>query len=133
MSAVLRVRSLSACLSRARQGDGLDRIDDRLVSGAAAVIAGEMLANCVATGNAAGGQELLGADEHARRAEAALQRVPPLERGLQIGNGAGIRQSFDGFNARTIALHRKNKAAAHHLAVEPHGTGAADAVFAADM
>jgi fructose-specific phosphotransferase system component IIB len=30
-------------------------------------------------------------------------------------------------------LHRKNKAAAHHLAVEPHGTGAADAVFAADM
>jgi hypothetical protein len=30
-------------------------------------------------------------------------------------------------------MHGKDEAAAHHLAIEPHGTGAADAVLAADM
>ena len=73
------------------------------------------------------------ADQHARRAVAALQRIAALERRLQIGDDAGIRQAFDGFDLGAVALHGKNEATAHHIAVEPHRAGAAHAVLAADM
>ena len=110
-----------------------DRIDDRLIAGAAAVIAGHVRADRFAAGHAAARQKFLRADQHARRAEAALQRVAALERRLQIGDGAGIRQAFDGLDLGAVALHRENEAAAHDRAVEPHRAGAAHAVLAADM
>ena len=64
---------------------------------------------------------------------AALQRVALLERGLQIGDLAGVGQAFDGLDLGAVALHRQHQAAAHDLAVDAHGAGAADAVLAADM
>ena len=78
-------------------------------------------------------QQVLRGREHAGRAIAALQRVALLERRLQVGDFAGIRQALDGLDLGAVALHRQHQAAAHDLAVHPHGAGAADAVLAADM
>ncbi len=78
-------------------------------------------------------QQVLRGREHAGRAVAALQGVALLERRLQVGDLAGIRQAFDGLDLGAVALHRQHQAAAHDLAVHPHGAGAADAVLAADM
>src|ERR1700683_4632834 len=74
---------MSACLFHARLRHLFDRVDDGLIAGAAAVIARQMLADCVTTGYAAARQKLLRADQHAGRAIATLQRVPLLERRLQ--------------------------------------------------
>ena len=92
-----------------------------------------MLADHITTRHAAARQKCLRADQHAGRAETALQRIAPLECLLQIGNDAGIRDAFDGFDFGAVALHGKDEAAAHHLAVDQHRAGAADAVLAADM
>ena len=73
------------------------------------------------------------ADQHARGAEAALQGIAPLERILQVGDGAGIGHALDGLDRGAVALHRKHEAAAHHGAVEQHRAGAAHALLAADM
>jgi hypothetical protein len=73
------------------------------------------------------------ADEHARRAIAALQRVPARESRLQIGDRAGIRKAFNGFDFRTVALHSEEKTRAHGFAAKPYRTRAANAVFAAHM
>ena len=72
-------------------------------------------------------------DEHAGGAEATLQRVAPLERILQVGDGAGIRYTLDRLDFGAVALHREHEAAAHHRAVDAHRAGAADALLAADM
>ena len=76
----------------------LDRIDDRLIAGAAAVVAGDVLADFLAARHAAVAQQLLRGQQHAGRAEAALQRVALLERGLQVGDLAGIRHALDGLD-----------------------------------
>ena len=52
---------------------------------------------------------------------------------MQVGEFAAIGQAFDGLDLGAVALHRQHQAAAHDLAVDAHGAGAADAVFAADM
>ena len=63
-------------------------------------------------------QQLLRGQQHAGRAEAALQGVALLERGLQVGDLAGIGHAFDRFHARAVALHRQHQAAAHDHAVD---------------
>ena len=84
-------------------------------------------------GQAAARQKLLRANQHAGRAEAALQRIAPPERVLQVGDNAGIRQSLDGLHVRAVALHRKQQAAAHHRVVDEHRAGAADALLTPNM
>src|SRR5215470_6671671 len=111
----------------------LHRVDDGLIAGAAAVIAGEMRADLFAAWNAAAGQQLLRGQQHARRAIAALQGVARDERLLQVGDFVRISHAFDGVDVRAVALHRQHQAAAHHHAVDAHAAGAAYAVFAADM
>src|ERR1044072_8844637 len=64
----------------ARLRDGFDRIDDRLIAGATAVIPGNMLADCVATGHAALCEQILRGQQHRGCAEATLQRVALAER-----------------------------------------------------
>src|SRR5205807_5626780 len=96
----------------ARTCDGLDRIDDRLVAGAAAIIAGQMRADLRSRRNAAGAQQFLRAEQHARRAKAALQGIAADECLLQVGDLAAVGHAFDGFDARAVALHRQDKAAA---------------------
>ncbi len=92
-----------------------------------------MFADSVAARHAAARQQLVGADQHAGRAIAVLQRVALLERELPIGDGAGIGKALDSLHLGAVALHREHQTAADDLAVEQHRAGAADAVLAADM
>src|SRR5205814_2407409 len=68
-----------------------------------------------------------------RRAKAALQRVTPAERVLQVRDRAGVRHALDGLDPSAIALHCQREAAAHDRVVHPHRAGAAYAMLAADM
>src|ERR1700730_15766511 len=61
--------------SRSRLRHRLDRVDDGLIAGAAAVIAREMGTDLFAARNAAAGQQFLRGEQHPRRAVAALQCV----------------------------------------------------------
>src|SRR5215471_15371394 len=119
--------------SRPRLRHRLHRIDDGLIAGAAAVIAGEMGPDLFAARNAAAGQQFLRGQQHARRAIAALQGVARDERLLQVGDLVRISHAFDGVDARAVALHRQHQAAAHHHPVDTYTTGAAYAVLAADV
>src|SRR4029450_1699557 len=108
-------------------------IDDGLISGAAAVIAGKMRADLLAGWKAAAGQQFLRGKQHTRRAVAALQRVARDECLLQVRDLVGVGHAFDGVDPRAIALHGQHQAAPHHNAVDAHAAGAAYAVLAADM
>src|SRR5512143_2938676 len=92
-----------------------------------------MLADFVAARDATSLEEILRGGKHAGRAIAALQGVPLLERRLQIGDFAGIRQSFDCLDLGAVALHRQHQAATHDFAIYAHGAGAADAVLTANV
>ncbi len=92
-----------------------------------------MLADHITARHPAVSQKCLRADQHAGRAETALQRIAPLECLLEVGNDAGIRNAFDGLHLGAVALHGKDEAAAHDLVVDHHGAGAAHALLAADM
>ena len=75
--------------------------------------------------------EILRGDQHAGRAEAALQRVAAVKRLLQLGQLARVRQSLDGVDAPAVRLHREHEAAAHDLAVDADRARAARSVLAA--
>ena len=111
----------------------LDRVHDRLVSGAAAVIAREVLADSLARGAGIIRDEVLRRDQHAGRAEAALQRVPAVEGLLPLGELAGVRQALDGVDTPAVGLHREHEAAANDPAVHAHRARPAHAVLAADV
>src|SRR5262249_16385607 len=119
--------------SRARLRHRLHRIDDGLIAGAAAVIAGEMRTDVFAARNAAAAPQFLAGEQHALPAVAALQSVARDERLLQIGDLVGIGHAFDGVDARAVALHRQHQAAAHDHPVDAYAARAAYAVLAADM
>src|SRR5262245_55489887 len=112
---------------------GFDRVDDRLIPRAAAVVSRQVLADRLARRHAAAAQQLLRGQQHARRAVAALQRVAPLERVLQVGDLARIGDAFDGLHARAVALGGERQAAAHDDAVEAHRARPAHAVLAPDV
>ena len=81
----------------------------------------------------AAGEQVVGGDQDARGAEAALERVVALERVLQRREHRVARERLDRLDGRAVGLHREQAAGAHRDAVEPHGAGAADAVLAADV
>src|ERR1700754_3735118 len=85
-----RRRRSSWLLPRPRLRDGFDGVDDRVIAGAATVVAGQMLADLLAARHAAGGEQGRYGQQHAGRTEAALQRVAGLERLLQIRDGPGV-------------------------------------------
>ena len=117
---------------RALRG-GLDRIDDGLIAGAAAVIAGKMFAYLRPIRLGLLLQQILRGHQHARRAEAALQRIAIAKRRLQIGDLAAVGQSLDGLDGGAVRLHRQHQAGAHDLAIDAHRAGAANPMLAADM
>ena len=92
-----------------------------------------MLADLVARRLRLFRDQILRRHQHARRAEAALQRVALMERALQLRNFAGVGQAFDGIDAFAGGLHREHQAAAHDVAVDAHGACAAHAVLAAGV
>src|ERR1044071_3496746 len=82
----------------ARQRDGFDGVDDRLIAGAAAVVAGEIFADRITARHAAARKKLLCGQQQRRRAETALQRVATPERILQVRDRAGVRDALDGLD-----------------------------------
>jgi hypothetical protein len=73
-----------------RPRGGLDRIDDGLISGAAAVIAREMLADSLPIRFGLLLQQILRGDQHSRCAKAALQGIAIAKGHLQVGDLAAV-------------------------------------------
>src|SRR6267378_2500193 len=111
----------------------LDGVDDRLVAGAAAVVAGNMASDLFSGTLLLLQNQILSGHQHARRAEAALQRVLLVESLLQRLQLAGIRKTLDGIHLAAVRLHGEHQAAAHDVAVDPHRACAAHPVLAADV
>src|SRR5688572_3405887 len=108
-------------------------VDDRLVAGAAAVIARDMRPYLFAGWLLAHAHQVLRRHQHAGRAEPALQRIFLVERLLQLCQLLAVRQALDGFHPAAIRLDREHQAAAHNFAVDAQRARAADAVLAADV
>ncbi len=112
----------------------LDRVDDRLVAGAAAVVARDVRRESRRASPVVG---------CATRSCAAIS-IPGVqkphcsalllvERLLQIGELARVRQALDRVDLAAVRLHREHQAAAHDLAVDAQRARAAHAVLAADV
>src|SRR3954469_19757825 len=112
----------------------LYRLDDLLITGAAAEIAADRFAYLGFGGLRHRVQQRLSRDQHARRAIAALERVRVAEAVLKHAWAAvRFRETFHRGHAMTVGLHGEHEARAHRLAVEKHRARAADAVLAADV
>ncbi len=110
------------------------RVDDRVVTGAAAVVAGHVLADLVARGLRPGAD----ADPAPPSACPGVQKphcsaLCSWNAFCSVGELARVRQPLDGVDRAAVGLHREHEAAAHDLAVDANGAGAADAVLAADV
>ena len=109
-------------------------IDDILIAGAAAEIAGQRLAHLVFGWRGVFAQEGRHGHQDARRAVAALQAVMLVHRLLERMQLAGTGcEPLDGPEFMAIGLHREHQAGTHRRAIEQDRAGAANAVFAADM
>ena len=115
-------------------GGGEDGVDDRLVAGAAADVAGDGVDHRRAVGIGIAVEERLGGEDHAGRAEAALGGEAVGEGALQRVQRAVRRRAL-----RASRPRRPRRAAAGtrqesvELAVDQHGAGAAGALPAADL
>src|SRR5512134_1548410 len=86
-----------ACLRAAFGGGIQDRIDDRLVAGAAADVAGDGLGHVLARRRRVAVEQRLGRHQHAGRAEAALGREVLHEGGLQGMQVGPVSEAQRGF------------------------------------
>src|SRR5215472_14015769 len=116
-------------------GAGGDRLDDVLITGAAAEIAFELLANdlfgeivTLAVNHVDRGHD------HARRAKAALQPVMLAEGFLHWMQRRAIRREpFDGLDLMAVGHHHEGGTGFDRLAVEMHDASATLRSVAADM
>ena len=111
----------------------LNRLDDLVVAGAAAEVAGDAPADLFFGRVGVLLEQVLGAHDHARRAIAALQAVllpEALLQGMELG---AVRQPLDRLEALAIGLHGEGSAALDRAAVHQHGAGAAAGGVAADV
>jgi hypothetical protein len=123
-------RRRSAPTAFRRTQDGLN---DGVISRAAAVVAAEGLADGRRIGMGLQRQQLVRRQQHARRAEPALERVLRSERVLQIGDRAALGEALDRLHPAAVRLGGEHQTAAHRRAVHAHGARAADAVLAAHV
>src|SRR5262249_26796697 len=72
-------------------------------------------------------------DQHARRAEPALQTMLTREGRAQVLHDGIVLESFDRLHRKTVGLNHIGDAGARRLVVDQHGASAADAVFEAEM
>src|SRR5882672_6506451 len=113
--------------------DLLDRLDHLAVTGAAAQVAGERVANLGHRRVRVLVEQPLGGHDHAGAAEAALQRPLVLERLLNRMEAIGGREPFDGEHVATVDLSREHQARVHDIPVDDDGAGAAVADVAAKL
>ena len=113
-------------------GGGEDGVDDRLVAGAAADIAGDRVDHLGPVGIGIAVEQRLGGDDHARGAEAAL-RGEAFGEGAAAAGGARRRVAMPStvVTAAPFARAGERQAREHRLAIDEHGAGAAGALAAA--
>ena len=108
--------------------------DDVLIAGAAAQISRNAHADFIVRRVRDLLQQPVGTDDHARRAEAALQAVHLAKALLQrMQRAIRVGDALDGEHLRALGLNREHGAGSYRLAVEIDGAGAAVAGLAADM
>src|SRR6185369_12589670 len=89
----------------------LDRIDDLLITRAAAQIAANRFADLCVGRLRNRLQQRMRRDQHARRAVTALQRVFIAKTVLQYaGRAVGVGETFDGGHLVAVGLHREHEA-----------------------
>src|SRR5579875_2318146 len=135
MALPVAIVSLIAASSRRRAfgKNRRDGIDDGVIPGASAHIAGEIIADLLARARPALRHQFVRGKQHARGAEAALRGVEFDEGLLQLREGSLPRQALDRIDALAIHLRCERQAAARGAAVDEHGAGTADAVLTAQM
>src|ERR1700724_147639 len=74
-----------------------------------------------------------GHHQHARSAEAALQRVFFVEMTADDVHGFAVSRALDSLDLAAIAHHREHDAGAHHHSVDRHSAGAAGTMFTAKV
>src|SRR4026207_291814 len=102
----------------------LHRFHDVQIPGAAAQVAGDRLADLLLARVLVALEKRAAGHQHARRAEAALQRVLLGKAFLDRMELAALLQPLDGGDAAAVGLHREQSARLHRLAVELHGADA---------
>ena len=118
----------AAVLHIARQ---FNRIENLLVSGAAADIAAESLLDFFPIGEGIGAQRRGRRHHHSRDAIAALAGAGLVEGLLQHTQLAGLGQRLDAIDGGALRLGYRQQAGLHQHAVDEHRTGAAFAGAAA--
>ncbi|MCY1509555.1 hypothetical protein D9M68_439040 [compost metagenome] len=110
-----------------------DRGDDAHIAGAAAQVARQFMADggLVCVGQAQ--HDIARGGQHPRRAEAALQRMMPVEGDAQVGHDRVVLVALHRDDVGALAGGGKGDARAHRLVVHQHGAGAAHAVLAAKV
>src|SRR5579862_1085723 len=109
-------------------------LDDMLVTGAAAEVAGQRLANLRLIWGRPFVEETLHGHQDAGRAIAALQPVTVAHRFLQRMEMVAVGgEPLDGHDRVAVRLCREHQTGANRNAVEDHGAGTAYAVLATDM
>ncbi len=112
----------------------LDRLDDVHIAGAAAQVSGNAVTDFLLAGIGIFHQQARGAQDHARRAIAALQPMHQPKTFLDGGKRpVGVGDPFDGGDMGAIGLDREAHAALDRHVVHVDGAGAAMAGVAADM
>ena len=111
----------------------LNGVDDVLIAGAAAEIAGNAFADLALGGRRVVVEQVDAGHDHAGRAESALQAVLLPEALLQRVQFAVRGQPLDGRHLAAVGLHRKHRAGLRAAAVDEHGARAALARVAADV
>ena len=111
----------------------LHGLDDVLVAGAAAQVAGDAVADLLLARVRVLLEQPVGARHHAGRAVAALQAVLLVERLLQRVQHAALLEAFDGEHLGAVALHRQHRAGLDRHAVDVDRAGAAVRGLAADV
>ena len=117
-------------IGRSRFHDGFD---DRDVTGAAAQVAGEDVANALLAGVRLIGQQRMHGREDAGSAKSALDGVMLAECGLQRRKLALAGEAFHCHDLGAFGLHSQRETRSHGQPVDNHRTRAADAVFAGYM
>jgi hypothetical protein len=105
----------------------LHRIDDLLIAGAAAKIAGQRIAHLGIARHAAAAppEQLVCRDEHAGRADSALRAAALDERALERREPPARFESFHGDEFGPVRLDCGDEARVHAAAVEQYGAGSA--------
>src|SRR5580698_131405 len=111
----------------------LHRLDDVLIAGAAAQVRGEHVDKVLVADVQIFLQHVRCQHQKTRRAIAALQAVIVDEGLLQHRQLVAVGKALDGADFLALRLNGEHQAGAHRLVVDNYGTGAADAVLAADM